>query len=558
MMLTGDNGILQRAAEAKEITDIARVEEAANLELANSIIGAKTQQGGATEKTVAQIAEYLKDEGYIEDYDQTRLKTITGMTFGDIGTAGIVLAEGATSDEIVATFNTSNPSEDYYVQINGKKYLITKTNGKIKIISTEITIGTQPAGEITSVEASPEGVVNVSKVSGTTDKIQITGIAKGAATIVAKYTDEIQATIPVTVKESGSVTFNVNGGTFASGETGTRTGFTGEEMTLPVAPTAPTEGDIFKGWYTEATGGTIVYSKTSTKAEFPEGNIQVYAHYGADVATVDEVGNGTNTVWYKGSSNWELFFKDNGRTYLIYKNATTAYKTLKAPVINSLEWSNIHDNPGNYYSTSDNVHTHLTDYLVKTADSERFKPATQAGWLNKYMTWLGDGTTRYNDAGNMAFTLFMLDQNVWKYGKLTPGNNATATDYYDEEYADWVIGGPTMEMMVATANTLNNASYSCEVTKANGYTKNGLNSYSLERGTVWNHGNASNYYRYWLASPGDGQSIDVWILDGYQARLVKDNCFNTYGFRPVVCLKSGVNLTTEGAGIYGTTYVLTK
>ena len=96
------------------------------------------------------------------------------------------------------------------------------------------------------------------------------------------------------------------------------------------------------------------------------------------------------------------------------------------------------------------------------------------------------------------------------------------------------------------------------VTKANGYTKNGLNSYSLERGTVWNHGNASNYHRYWLASPGDGQSIDVWILDGYQARLVKDNCFNTYGFRPVVCLKSGVNLTTEGAGIYGTTYVLTK
>ena len=68
MMLTGDNGILQRAAEAKEITDIARVEEAANLELANSIIGAKTQQGGATEKTVAQIAEYLKDEGYIDLY----------------------------------------------------------------------------------------------------------------------------------------------------------------------------------------------------------------------------------------------------------------------------------------------------------------------------------------------------------------------------------------------------------------------------------------------------------------------------------------------------------
>ena len=34
-MLTGNNGILNRAGQAKEMTDIAQVEELANLELLN-------------------------------------------------------------------------------------------------------------------------------------------------------------------------------------------------------------------------------------------------------------------------------------------------------------------------------------------------------------------------------------------------------------------------------------------------------------------------------------------------------------------------------------------
>ena len=240
-----------------------------------------------------------------------------------------------------------------------------------------------------------------------------------------------------------TVTFNVNGGTFAQNETGTRTGIIGEAITLPTAPTAATEGNVFRGWYTAASEGKVVYRKTEASPEYPEKDTIVYAHYGPNVATVDEVGDGTETVYYNGSVNWEKFFVDNGRTYLIYKGAN-AYESLNAPIIDSKNWSKIYSSKNTYYptttgGTTDEIHTHLTDYLVKTADSNRFKPATQAGWLEKYMTWLGDGTENFSDAGNMAFTLFMLDQNVWKYGIVTPGDSPTSTtDYYDSSVADWV------------------------------------------------------------------------------------------------------------------------
>ena len=361
------------------------------------------------------------------------------------------------------------------------------------------------------------------------------------------------------MKTPVTVTFAANGGTFAGTEetTLTRTGIAGEAITLPTAPTV-TGGTVFNGWYTAANEGNVVYAKNATSPTFPAEDTTVYAHYGPDVATVAEVGDGTSTVYYKGSGNWEVFFKDNGRTYLIYKGAN-AYASENAPIINSKNWTTVYNNKNSYYptttgGTTNETHTHLTDYL---SDTTRFPAVTN--WLTEYTGWMTQSTSNVSDAENMAFTLFMLDQNVWKYGTLTPGGNPTATAYYDENYADWVIGGPTMEMMVATANTGRNQSYSCSVSQANGYSVSGINSSnSLPAGTLWNHTSGSNYHYYWLASPHYDSGYYAWILFGTNSTVNYDNSGNSSGFRPVVCLKSGVTLTTEGASAKGTTYVLTK
>ena len=45
---------------------------------------------------------------------------------------------------------------------------------------------------------------------------------------------------------------------------------------------------VFSVWYTAASEGKVVYRKTEASPEYPEKDTIVYAHYGPNVATVDE------------------------------------------------------------------------------------------------------------------------------------------------------------------------------------------------------------------------------------------------------------------------------
>lgn len=115
-----------------------------------------------------------------------------------------------------------------------------------------------------------------------------------------------------------------------------------------------------------------------------------------------------------------------------------------------------------------------------------------------------------------------------------------------------------MEMMVATANTLyTSQTNSCSVTRANGYSISGLGSNNtLPAESVLNHTSGSNYHYYWVASPYYGNGDYAWIMHGGCSSLGTYYYSSDGGFRPVVCLKSGVSLTTEGASTHNTTYVL--
>ncbi len=108
-MLTGDNGILQRVGQASEWSEITKVEELANLELADNLIGVKT--ANEAQKGLAEILETLNTRGEVEAYGQTGLTTVTGITFGnDVETNGVTLEIGdAKAVEKTATFSSSDP-----------------------------------------------------------------------------------------------------------------------------------------------------------------------------------------------------------------------------------------------------------------------------------------------------------------------------------------------------------------------------------------------------------------------------------------------------------------
>ena len=205
------------------------------------------------------------------------------------------------------------------------------------------------------------------------------------------------------------------------------------------------------------------------------------------------------TNYNADGKTWEIFYADNNNVYLITRNN-----------IGSQELTIT-----GYNGTSD------------FNGSETFKakyPAVQAGWLNKTYTpsASGAGTVNYTSSyGNMKATEYLLDSSVWNTN-------------YKTNKADWAIGGPTLEMLVASYNKKQNQSLAIATPTGYGYAS------TIPRIDLFNHDNS-----YWLACPSS-------IIDGTRVRYVYCGDTDTgysaeyshsIGVNPVVCLSSGVTLT---------------
>ena len=139
----------------------------------------------------------------------------------------------------------------------------------------------------------------------------------------------------------------------------------------------------------------------------------------------------------------------------------------------------------------------------------------------------------------------MLDTEIWK-------------DKYQNSYAEYVIGGPTIEMFNASYKATHTEKYiEEEVTDANGYkvkwntdssysdSIGGLSTSELENLYVIN--DQTNAYGYWLASPSalGGSYLLFVTYDGYVTY------YGTFsgsrpGLRALVCLRSNVQLVPKG------------
>ena len=145
----------------------------------------------------------------------------------------------------------------------------------------------------------------------------------------------------------------------------------------------------------------------------------------------------------------------------------------------------------------------------------------------------------------MKAVAYLLDTDVW--------------NVYKTDKADYVIGGPTIEMLMESYSKKMGVDYQAKATSATGY------QISKDGGANW-----ANYYdemfstsetlyvlpsystsganAMWLASPSASRSDYVMyvVCSGYVSFIGYSN-YST-GFRPVVSLKSGISVTKNDNG----------
>lgn len=184
---------------------------------------------------------------------------------------------------------------------------------------------------------------------------------------------------------------------------------------------------------------------------------------------------------------------------------------------------------------------------------------TQVGKELNYDYFLNPEKAYTSTSSNMKAVAYMLDTNAW-------------SGFREEGVAEYAIGGPTIELLFEAYNKAHpddeypNGKYKARAKSATGYeisTDGGE-----EGGNTWSNymtssadylndsdptfviNSTANAYGMWLASPS--AYITSYVMDvnssGY---VISDNCGTThFGFRPLVCLESRIELKKTGENIY--------
>ena len=287
--------------------------------------------------------------------------------------------------------------------------------------------------------------------------------------------------------------------------------------------------------------GTNDDSKDNDKKDDPKQGI-----------TTEEVANDTSyigkyvnyTVPTEGDPNvkWRIFYADgmNGETvaendrhiylisedYLKYDYVPT--KTVNGTTYTMYKNSDYELSFNDMYKaySSNTCSTNITDTRIKK--------------------WMGYVDT-YPDSKNenISSIAYMLDTGIWN-------------TKYKNSYADYAIGGPTIELFNASYKATHPNKYiEATVSDSNGYKVkwstdssyssyiSGLNTSELNNLYVRDNTNA---YAMWLASPSDNRND--YLLDVYCGGLVNDDYCNYLapGLRALVCLSSNVQLVPNGDG----------
>lgn len=251
---------------------------------------------------------------------------------------------------------------------------------------------------------------------------------------------------------------------------------------------------------------------------------------------------------YRTTEEWELLY--NGkvdsdgeeRVYLIMKGALNSASLQITGYNGTTDFAT--KLTGNETESEKN-----TKEAALTAFNAKY-PAIAQGLL--YKTYSNGIIHQTNVKSNMKATQYLLDSSLSKWSTYKD----IVTDTHPNQFADYVIGGPTLELLVASYNS-RQTSDDNKVTIPNpseyGYKRTGESSLpainlpeNTDGSNPWNHGNS---IVYWLASPSENYQGNTMNHLQPTGNVRCDSRYDaTHSFRPVVCLKSNYTVQKNGAG----------
>ena len=257
-------------------------------------------------------------------------------------------------------------------------------------------------------------------------------------------------------------------------------------------------------------------------------------------------GKSVNYTSANGVTGWKIFYADTNNIYLIaddYVDPTILPASTKASGESTTNKPNI---KGDSYPKAAYFTNILNDYSTGSAriTTDTIKKLNKSFFIDKQYTGVENSTVNLN----MKAVAYMLDTTAWSIFKDKNGK------------ADYVIGGPTIEMLMKSYSQKHNVQYKAEAVNDTGHEGYKI---SKDNGANWD-----TYYSGMLSTsdslyvlPSSKGADAMWVASPsacYATSVVRVYCdgsvsyggydYYDHGFRLLVCLKSNVQLQESGDG----------
>ena len=495
--LSGDNGILKRATQAKNKTGKESAEEQIKL----AIMTATTEGLGVPDKTV--LRSELTKAGFVvkTDGDDLPWEVVSGKNIFTINkdyTIDVISGIGLSKKEVKL--------------LNGQTETITATltegvSGTITWESSDTNVATVVNGTITATGTSGQATITA-KVDGTDYEAEckviiiqkVTAITASDVTVGKNETAKIQVTTTPSGEVEDLTYTSGTPGVATVSEDGTVTGISGGTAIITI------KGKISTSVSTTCTV-TVTKSRVSLTADQIAANKEKY--YGQVVQN-----------YTAGGLKYRIFYVDTDNKF--------------------------RDGTNTIYLKAD-----YKDTIVLTTDTIALTDADIIKYKNMNPDWAKNRGNIKKDSmtRNEKAAAWLCAPSQW-------------TDYVDITKATYAIGGPSVEMYVASYNDVPHiqgnyilgAKYRATNTHGYIYTLNGIqsiisnNDYITGNNSLDNAGYNGMYTqgegRYWLASPSSyGDAYMCEVIGSAQLDNGYDHSFT--GVAPVVSLKSGIQVEVE-------------
>ena len=277
-----------------------------------------------------------------------------------------------------------------------------------------------------------------------------------------------------------------------------------------------------------------------------------------ETVTIQALGhNLVNGVCTRCGVNFEMTASDVANKPSIYGSTVTNYNA------NGIKWKV-------FYATTDRIYLIASDYVHYSKLTNAYKNGASCynTGTHPYSYYWASGGTSLETTGRQdgifmatGYTLNSSNQNSKCVSGLLNTNNWT--DFVDTNYADYAIGGPTLNMYIASWNAKGYTTLYTN-TNTNGYyvgtSANPTTDSADMSSDTAGYGDTlyypyksaySNCYGYWLVAPSANFARFIMSV-GYNGYVSGSNYYSSnggpFGVRPLVSLKSGVTLQKNSDG----------